>query len=623
MKKFGFLLVLIMIIFISCGGGTATDTAGQAVPRTGMVEFREVYSSEFTTLDYNNASTANVAYHGSMTVATLVDYDKYGVIQGRLATDWRVSPDGTVYTFDLRDDVYWYTLAGAQYAKMTAHDFVQTAQWMLTAENASIINNNLTAVILNAQAYLDKEITDFSRVGVRALNDYTVQYTLTGPVPWFMSMLTYGSYFPSHVPFRNEMGVRYGTSNDAMLYSGPYIMSTFDPQVRQVYTRNPNYWDPTENQIDRIERIFNREAQTIAPELFLRGEIYEADIRPDQIAEWIGNDEREWMLYNTPPGQFAMFYAINFDPRYGEEYNPSNWQVAVNNINFRKALYHAIDYVSLAMTIDPYNPEQVLLGTINRRGFITTPGGIDYVDQAPLAAYTDVIPYDPALARQYMETAMRELQGRVTFPVTLVLPYNTGSVGMTQRVQLLQQQYERNLGNNFVDVVLVPHPNTGFSIEVRNTGIFSLLETSWGPDAADPVSALDPFNGGNPVGWRYGRVFMAEETFDSRGLPIYQQMIDTAHAEVLDLARRYRMIAEAEQYLLDMVLVIPFYRTGFEYYVSYLDPFSGNNTMHGLVRNKHLGKVMLTRPYNPDELAAAYARYNAEREAAHRNAPRR
>lgn len=605
--------------FVSCGqrGGARHDLSQPAVPRTGFVEFREVYASEFTTFDFNNASTAIVGQKGAMITATLVDFDRFGIVQPRFATGWSISDCRTIYTLYLRNDVYWYTVDGVRYAKQTAHDFVGTAQWILTPGN-SIINNNLTAVLLNAQEYLDRTITDFSQVGIRALDDYTLQYTLIRPTPWFMATLTHAAFFPSHMPFRERMGVRYGTSNDAMLYSGPYFLSEWVPQVRQVFVRNPNFWNQEENHIDRIERIFNREAQMIAPELFLRGEIHEADIRPDHLAEWKGNPDREWMLHNAPPGQFAMFYAINFDPRFGAEFEPENWRVAVNNINFRRAIFHAIDYVSLAMTIDPYNPEQILKGTISRRGFVFTPDGIDYVDQPELAAFTDVIPTNIELARSYMERAMQELQGRAHFPVTVVLPYNTGNVGMVQRVQLLQQQLERNLGSHFVRPVLIPHPNTGFSIEVRNAGLFSILETSWGPPIPDQLSALEPFNGANPVGWRYGRVFLAEEQLDSNGGSIFQQKLDAADAEVFDMRKRNRLKAEAERFLLENVLVIPFHRSGFENYVSYLHPFTGNANTNGLVRNYLLGKVMLTRPLTTEEFRAAQAQFMIDRAEAHR-----
>ena len=93
-------------------------------------------------------------------------------------------------------------------------------------------------------------------------------------------------------------------------------------------------------------------------------------------------------------------------------------------------------------------------------------------------------------------------------------------------------------------------------------------------------------------------------------------MLNAANDEALDVSKRYNMAAEAERYLLDNAYALPFYRSGFEYYVSRLDPFSGCLTMNGPSRSKLAGKVLLDRPYTREEFVDAQARYEAEREAA-------
>ncbi len=633
MKKKLFALALSMSIFATgCGSseepqgevdgttdGPVTEDSLETIPGGPKVVedgiFRNVYVTEFTTLDYNNASTATVTYHADLTICTLLEYDKYGILQPNLATDWTVSDDGTVYTFNLRDDINWRTLDGEVYAKMTAHDFVDTAEWMLIAENASIINGNLIAVLKNAKEFNEGTVTDFAEVGIKALDDYTLEYTLTAPTPYFMSMLTYASFYPANGQFREEMGDSYGTSNDTILYSGPYTMSVFEPESRRTYERYDEYYNADAYSLAAIEEVFNKEAATIAPEMFLRNEIDEADITTDIVDNWVEDPELYDILYNEPAGPYTYFHAFNFDPRYGEEYNPDNWTVAVNNLNFRKSFFHAVDQMSLAMTVDPYAPELRLTNTFVLEGFANV-NGVDYTELDALKDISGVETFDTAKAVEYKELAMEELADTVTFPVQVVMPYNTGSLPLTNRAQLLKQQLESTLGTDYIEVVLVAYPSTGYSAETRNAGVWSFFEANWGPDYMDPMSVLDPFNCDIAVGQRYGRVILAEEGLDENGEATFQNMLNEANAEVLDLEARYNLFAEAERYLIDNAYAVPFYRYGYDYYVSRLDPFSGFHSMSGQTREKYAGKVLLDRPYTREEFAIAQEQYIAEREAA-------
>lgn len=622
MKRIVALLLTTVLFFTGCASNTSTSTpaagdstdsgSGPKVVQDSV--FRNVYDVEFTTLDYNNISTETGTYYGNLTICPLVDFDKYDVIQPMLAKDWTVSDDGTVYTFNLRDDVKWRTVSGEEYAPVTAHDFVDTAKWMLIPENACIINANLISVLKNAKEFNEGTVTDFSQVGIKAVDDYTLEYTLVTPVPYFLSMLTYASFFPTNGKFREEMGSQYGTSNDTMLYSGPYTLTVFEPESRRVYERNDNYWNVASYSIKTIEETYNKEATTITPELFLRGEVDEAKISTDILDEWLKDQEKSKFLYMEPASTFTYFYIFNFDPRYSDN-DPENWRKAVNNLNFRKSLYHGVDKASMAMTLDPNNPEVRLVNTFVLPSFVTV-GGTDYTQLPPLKDVSGVTTYDAEMAKSYKEKAMKDLAGSVTFPVQLVMPYNTGSLPLTNRVQLLEQQLERDLGSDYIDVILVPYPATGYSTNVRNAGMFSFYENVWGPDYTDPMAVLEPFNGDSAVGQRYGRSYLAQEGLDASGNSVFQQMLNTANAEVLDTEKRYTLFAEAERYLIDNAYALPFYRSGYDYYVSNLDPFSGYNSQAGRVRIKYAGKNLLDRPYTPEEYAAAEAKYNTEREAA-------
>jgi oligopeptide transport system substrate-binding protein len=130
------------------------------------------------------------------------------------------------------------------------------------------------------------------------------------------------------------------------------------------------------------------------------------------------------------------------------------------------------------------------------------------------------------------------------------------------------------------------------------------------------MSVLDPFNSDIAVGRRYGRAYLAEDCLGADGKPVFQTMLNKANEEVMDLTKRYTLFAEAERYLIDNALALPYYIGGYNYYVSRLDPFSGYSTRDGRRREKYAGRVLFDRPYTTEEYQAAEIRFNEAREAA-------
>ena len=158
-------------------------------------EFRTIYSGEVTTLNYLTTATANEFSLIVNFVDPLVEYDRFGKIQPALATEWSVSEDGLVWTFKLRPGVKWVTYDGEIYGFVTAQDFVDGLKYVLTSENRSKTANIVYNMIKNAKEYYNKEITDFNQVGVKALDKYTLQYTLIKPIPYFCLLLLIPVFF--------------------------------------------------------------------------------------------------------------------------------------------------------------------------------------------------------------------------------------------------------------------------------------------------------------------------------------------------------------------------------------------------------------------------------------------
>lgn len=596
----------------SSGGGAQAESSGAEVERK---EYSLVYSAELAHINYLKSSLSTCTRFTENYVDALVDFDKYGVMIPSLAESWEVSDDGLTYTFHLRDGVNWYTCDGDVYAPVTAEDFVSSAKWVLTKDNASTTANILYNVVANAEAYFNGEITDFDQVGVKALDDLTLQYTLSQPTPYFLKMTSYCCFFPANGKFLEECGEAFGTSADTVLSNGAYILTTFEPENRRVLEMNENYWDKDNIFISRIDYSYNKEANTLAPELFLRGEVKEADIPAEILDEWMNDDERKNMMIVKPASTTSNFLGFNFEPLYDEEFGPDNWLKAVNNENFRKSIYYALDREAAVMTSYPYGYEGQLLNTVTTKNFVNV-NGVDYTELEPLKEITDTNQFQEDKALEYKEKAMEELSGSVDFPVIVVMPYNTGNLGLTNRVQVEKQQLERVLGSDYISVELVPYPPTNYLKESRSSGQFSIMEMGWGPDYADPAGYVEVMTHDTSIGTKYSRPYLAEDLKDENGNSIYENMVNEARSETADINKRYELFAEAEQYLIEHALVIPLYASGGGYRATYLDPFSAHCTQFGRNLDKFKGAKVLDKPMTQEEYQEAEAKYLAEREEA-------
>lgn len=605
MKRLIALALTMFMIISGCSKG-GTQTSGGNVAE--VQEYRTVYSGEITTLNYLVTSTTNEFALAANLVDTLIDYDKYGVPQPCLATEWEVSEDGLVWTFKLREGVKWVTHEGEEYAEVTAQDFVDAMKYILNPSNGSGTANIAYSVLKNAEEYYNGEITDFDQVGVKAVDKYTLQYTLKEPTPYFLSMLTYVCFFPANGQFLEEVGDKFGTDNVNFLYNGAYIMEIFEPQNRRVLIANDSYWDKENVHIKKLVETYNKEAATLAPELFLRGEVDYATISSDILDEWMSDPEKEAMVRPNRTSFYSYFYCFNFDPRFPEEYEPDNWKVVVNNKNFRKSLFHALDRKAAMLTAEPYDPEKRLSNTITPKNFVDL-NGVDYTQLKSLAKFANTDSFNEKLALEYKEKALQELEGKAKFPVKILMPYNTGVSDWANRAQVIEQQMENLLGTDYIDIIIDPKPPTGFLQEVRRSGNYAFLECNWGPDYADPETYTDPFSPDGTYNWPH----LAEGYKEANGKNTYENMVNEAKAERLDIEKRYKLFAEAEAFFIEEAFVIPYAVGGGGYSASRLNPFESLYSPFGVSGERFKGQKVLAKPMNSQEFTEALEQWEKER----------
>ena len=617
MKKTLALVLCLALALVACMmPGLAEETSA----------YRTLYSGEITSLNYLTTTTENEFSVAANVIDTLVEYDKFGEVQPSLATSWEYDEANLTYTFHLREGAKWVRADGSVYADVTAHDFVSAAKYILDAANDSGTANIFYSVIAGAEAYYlgtstpeegqePYPVMDWETVGVKALDDYTLQYTLVEPVPYFLSMVTYVCFMPVNGDFLAEKGADFGvaTSNENILYCGAYVLSTFEPQQKRIYTKNETNWDAEHVYIDVIEQTYNKEATTIAPELFKRGEVDDAEIDSTIASEWLASEDTADLIRPIrQSGFYTYFYAFNFDPQFDAAYEPENWKIAVNNENFRKSIYAGLDRVKAMLITEPDNPESIMFNTVTPPQFVAI-DGVDYTDMGALAPITALGTgtFDEAAALAYKEAAVAELTAAgATFPVKILMSYNPSSTGWAEECVVVEQQLEGLLGNDYIDIIVEAGPSSGFLKEVRRSGKYALLKCNWGPDYADPNTYTDPFYDSS-----YNWPEKATEYLDENGVSEYYKLVDAARAITDDITARYEAYAEAEAFLINHAIVIPFGYGNGGYTASRLNPFESQFAPFGISNNRYKGQKLLDAPMSTDQYFEAYDQWLEERAA--------
>ena len=187
----------------------------------------------------------------------LMEYDMENTAKYALATSHTISEDGLKYTFKIREGVKWVDSQKREVATLTANDFVFGMKHMMEAGGGlEYLVCAGCANIVNADAYVNGEITDFSQVGVKAIDDYTLEYTLSEVTPYFLTMLGYGVFAPLNQSFYESMGDNYGTSFDTIAYCGPYVITSYTSNNSITLESNPMYWNAGNNNLESFNYMY-------------------------------------------------------------------------------------------------------------------------------------------------------------------------------------------------------------------------------------------------------------------------------------------------------------------------------------------------------------------------------
>lgn len=305
----------------------------------------------------------------------LMMYDVKNNLQPALAESYEANDDMTVFTFKIRQGVKWVDSQGREIGDVTADDFVAAMQHMLDCQAG--LEWLVDGLIEGASEYINSETTDFADVGVKALDDYTLEYTLCAPAPYFLTMLGYSIFAPMNRSYFLSQGgafgieafaaakdsstYKYGTSPDTIAYNGPYLVKSYTEQNIIVFEYNETYYNPDIVGVHTLNWKFNDLTDTtksykdmLAGDITGAGlntattEIAKAEGMFDEYAYVSDTDATaftEWMNVNRKA--YANFNDPNVAVSSMTEDQKTVANAAMQNIHFRRAVMFSIDRANM------------------------------------------------------------------------------------------------------------------------------------------------------------------------------------------------------------------------------------------------------------------------------------
>ena len=251
MKKRVFLAAGVAVLSAAVLAACSSDNGNKEANKP--VTYTYVFSSDPTTLDYTVSGNKSTKQVTGNVIDGLLENDQYGNLVPSVAEDWTVSKDGLTYTYKIRQGIKWYTNEGEEYGEVKAQDFVTGLKH--AADKKSQALYLVQGSIKGLDDYVNGKTTDFSTVGVKATDDYTVVYTLNNPESFWNSKTTMGVLAPVSENFLASKGDDFGKATDvtSILYNGAYLLKGLTSKSSIEMTKNQNYWDKQNVFIDDIK----------------------------------------------------------------------------------------------------------------------------------------------------------------------------------------------------------------------------------------------------------------------------------------------------------------------------------------------------------------------------------
>ena len=524
--------------------------------------YKTTFSTAPVTLDWLNTSHQSDTEITVNTVDGLVEYDNLGVMQPALAESWEISEDGLTYTFHIRQGAKWFTSEGAEYAEVTANDFVAGFHHMLDA--GAGLEWLVEGIVAGAHEYL--EGGSFDDVGYKAADDYTLVVTLEKPTSYFLTMLTYSCFLPICDEFYQSRGGVYGleeyaaasadtnaytfgmsTDVASQVYCGPFLVQKLNSDSEIDLVKNPGYYNADKVTLDSITWIYDNGENPTQTYKDVIANVYpgmtlQASNGTLKLAQDDGTFDKYHFISDTTSTTYFGGLNLNRGTYALEsgacastqtEADKINFHTAVMNKNFRKAFMKAYDKAQYnAVSRGEDLAETNLRNMYTHPEFVQLSGDVTDADGHTFTAgtmYGEMVQYyldqldgdikvqdgvngwfNLDAAKAHLESAKEELGDTVTWPVQVDIVYYSASESQVAQAQAFKKIMEENLGAENIQINLVEATTSedfyacGYRAYSGEAGNFDFFQGSgWGPDYGDPFTYLETMLG-------YGAGYMSK-----------------------------------------------------------------------------------------------------------------
>ncbi|MGE7977879.1 peptide ABC transporter substrate-binding protein [Psychrobacillus sp. NPDC093200] len=527
------LLLVVGLFLAACGGEKeaepadkpdSTDTPETEAPEDAKIDEEQVLNliagAEIPTLD-----SALVTDSVGFDLLGNINEGLYRLNQENVAIpaiaegEPTISEDGLVYTFKLRD-ANW-----SDGSPVTANDFEFAWKRAMNPDTASEYGPYMMeGVIKNATQIVAGEV-EYTELGVKALDEKTLEVTLEKPVPYFLSLMSFGTFLPQKEEFVTTQGANYSKNSEALLYNGPFALQDWDGTgLNWKLVKNEQYWDKDTVKLTEINYDVVKETAT-AVNLYSNGEKDRAGLSGEYA-----------MQYANDPELVTEMDASVFYFKYNQQRNGEPTPLA--NVNIREAVSKAINKQDLVDVVlaNGSVPAHYLVP----KGFTFDADANDFRD-----VNGDMSVFNVEEAKAAWEKGLKELG--VT---ELTLEILGGDTDISKKMdEYFKNQLETNLPGLTITLKEVPF---AVRLDLDTNQDYDIQVAGWGPDYQDPYTFMNLWltDGGNNQ--------------MSYSNPKYDELVNSANTELaLDAEARWQALADAEKLLIDEDFGIgPIYQRG-------------------------------------------------------------
>ncbi|MBR0461699.1 MAG: hypothetical protein IJJ00_03175 [Erysipelotrichaceae bacterium] len=618
MKKL-LVALLALLLLVGCTGGKGGNGGNE---EEGTVDtFAMITSFDITTLDYVFNNKSSNGDYLSNCIEGLLTQDPHGALIAGMATEWSANEDASEWTFTIRDDAWWSTNSGEQYAKVEAKDFVTGLKHAADCKSETL--SLVLDLIVGLRDYAEGTGA-WEDVGIKAEGN-KLTYTLTQGCGYFDGMTTYSILWPMNEEFFESLGGEGGefgaVDPSKILYNGCYLLSNITAKSVVEMEANPNYYDKENVHVQHVKVMFDDGSDsTRAWKMYVNGETTYAGVQkaipeiydeamekyPDNIYKSDTTATSFWGAFNFDRQQFALFTDPSVVTTEKNEKQIADAKAAILNKNFRMAIFAAYSeeaYYSVALGDIALDRAR---NTLTPYTFSTFSDGTPYGDKVTqylheedeLLADINLVDgqdgwYSPERAKAFLAKAKEELGDSVEWPIVLDYPTDSSDTLGTQMDMAMKDCIESALdGQVVINLVLFDSSDDMFAAfysiyKGEENSIDLAFSAGWGPDYGDPLTYLHCFhaNDGDMMAYSGLNVALAGElesqvaAKEAIGLYEITELIDAGDKAVGD--ERLDYFAQAEAKLLATGILRPFATRGAGLVVSNVKPYSAAYGMYG------------------------------------------